>query len=479
MMQIINNLRNLFFGGEEEKEERYALQQEIMREYDVRGIFGKNLFARDAYEIGRAFGTILERRGFRKACVGFDCRNSSQLLRDNLVQGLLDSGREVTSLGLCHTPLVYYSVYKLHLNAGVMITGSHNSPEYNGFKFMVDCAPFYAEDIRTLGKIIDARDYVDGSGREIVQNRVFSHYVADLLRDFAFSDELKIAWDVGNGATSRAVKTVITALPGKHHVLFEDINGDFPNRLPDPTVAKNVEYLAKFVPLNGFDIGFAFDSDGDRLGVVNSEGKLLFSDQVLEVLAVNFLRKNPGAQIIADVKSCNRLFDVIKKCGGVGLMERVGHSFIKARMKETGALLAGEISGHFFFRDRWFGFDDGVYAALRCLEILSHDRNAFSHLEYGFVTPEIRIVCDEDKKNKIIESIRTKLKREEVDFNSIDGVRVSTDDGWWLLRASNTQNAISVRMEAYSAESMAALKKRLSFYLSQHIKNIDSILGEQ
>jgi phosphomannomutase len=246
--------------------------------------------------------------------------------------------------------------------------------------------------------------------------------------------------------------------------------------LPDPTVAKNVEYLSKFVSYNNFDIGLAFDSDGDRLAVINSNGELLFSDQVLEILAIDFLKKNPGAQIIADVKSCNRLFDAIKNYGGIGLMERVGHSFIKMRMKTSGALLAGEMSGHFFFKDRWFGFDDGIYAALRCLEILSGNKNAFNNLEYGFATPEIRIPCKENRKFLIVNKIKTQLKKDKANFVDIDGVRVVTEDGWWLLRASNTQDALSLRMESFDAEGMNKLKNNISSYLSKHIRNISDIL---
>jgi phosphomannomutase len=450
-----------------------------LREYDIRGIFGENLFEKDAYQVGRAFGTLMAREKLKKVCVGFDCRNSSNVLLFNLIKGLKDSGREVTSLGLCHTPMVYYAVHKLCLEAGVMITGSHNSPEYNGFKFMLGFDPFYGDEIKMLGKIIEQQDFIDGNGREIIQNKIFSEYISDILCEFQFQDDIKVAWDVGNGTTGRAIRSIVASIPGKHHVIFGETDGNFPNRLPDPTVAKNVKYLSKFVSHNGFDIGFAFDSDGDRLGVVNSNGELLFSDQILEVFATDFLKKNPGAQIIADVKSRNSLFDTIRKCGGIALMERVGHSFIKMRMKASGALLAGEMSGHFFFKDKWFGFDDGVYAALRCLEILCQDKNAFNGLAYGFVTPEIRISCDEEKKFKIVESVRDKLMKENANFIDIDGVRVSMDNGWWILRASNTQNALSLRIESYSADAMKELKNAIVFYLQEHIRNIDDILREE
>ncbi|MDR0677831.1 MAG: phosphomannomutase/phosphoglucomutase [Holosporaceae bacterium] len=462
--------------SEEKNQVNHMISPEILREYDIRGIFGQNLFIEDAYDIGRAFGTFIVRKGLKKICVGYDCRSSSDSLANNLIKGLVNTGAEVISLGLCHTPMMYYGVHKLNLDAGIMITGSHNPPEYNGFKFMYEKSPFYGEEIKNLGDAILRKDYLNGNGREIILNGVFSQYVSDIIDGFSFSDDMKIAWDVGNGATSNAIKAITAIIPGKHHILFEEIDGKFPNRFPDPTVEKNIEYLLNFVSYNNFDIGFAFDSDGDRLCVVDSSGKMLLSDQVLEVIAIDFLRKNPGAKIIADIKSYNRLFDTIKKNGGVGIMERSGHSFIKVSMQTKGALLAGEMSGHFFFKDRWFGFDDGIYAALRCLEIIGDNRNAFNNLDRGIVTPELRVTCSEDKKFSIVESVKEKLKQDGIDIVDIDGVRVNTTKGWWLLRASNTQNALSLRIEAYSSNDMRELKESIIDYLGDSVENIREVL---
>jgi phosphomannomutase len=466
--------------NDEESEISHLLSSEILRDYDIRGIFGENLFGDNAYEIGRAFGAFIGRKNLKRMCVGHDCRNSSDELTRNLMDGLTSSGAEVISLGICHTPLMYYCVHKMNLEGGIMVTGSHNSFEYNGFKLMLGMDPFYGEDIKMLGNMVLNRDFVDGNGREIVLNRVFSNYVSDIMEGFCFSDDLKVAWDVGNGATSNVIKAITARIPGRHHILFEEMDGNFSSRSPDPTVAKNIEYLSKFVSYNGFDIGFAFDSDGDRLAIVDSSGKMLFSDQVLEVLAVDFLRKNPGAQVVADVKSCNQLFNAIKKHGGIGIMERSGHSFIKTRMKTSGALLAGEMSGHFFFKDRWFGFDDGVYAALRCLEIMGENPDAFNNLEYGFVTPEIYITCEEEKKFTIVNAVRHQLEQEKnVDIVEIDGVRVVTDKGWWLLRASNTHNALSLRIEANSLDDMKELREKVIAYLVNDISNIAEILPNE
>ena len=480
-MISFEKIKDFFSPPEEEPEEssHSSFPDEIFREYDIRGIVGSTLFEENGYDIGKAFGTVLARKNLKKICVGYDCRLSSDKISKNLLNGLLDSGVEVISLGLCHTPLVYYAVNKLDLDGGIMVTGSHNPPEYNGFKFMLGRDPFYGDSIKGLAQLIKKRDYIDGIGREIVMNNVFRTYVNEIIRDFQFNDDIKVAWDIGNGATSNAIKAVTTLIPGKHHVLFEEIDGTFPNRPPDPIVARNVRYLSKFVSYNGFDIGFAFDSDGDRLCVVNNKGEVLFSDQVLTVLAKDFLKKNPGAQVIADVKSCDRLFDTIRVCGGIGLMERVGHSFIKSRMKSSGALLAGELSGHFFFKDRWYGFDDAIYAALRCLEILCADKNAFTDLPYGFVTPEIRITCEEDEKFKIIDSLKADLREKNMSVVDIDGVRVSTDIGWWVLRASNTQNALSLRIEAYSEKAMYKLKHEISDYLCEYIPDILDFLRDE
>ncbi|MDR1235894.1 MAG: phosphomannomutase/phosphoglucomutase [Holosporaceae bacterium] len=472
-------MREILCLNEEEAEVGHVLAAEILRDYDIRGIFNENLFPGDAYDIGLAFGTILGRKNLKKVCVGYDCRNSSDCLARNLVNGLMNTGAEVISLGLCHTPLMYYSVYKLNFDAGIMVTGSHNPPEYNGFKITLGKDPFCGEDIKSLGNMITCKDFVEKNGREVVLNRIFSNYISDIVQDFEFYPDVKVAWDIGNGTTSNAVKAVTAAIPGKHHLLFEEMNGNFPNRLPDPTVAKNIEYLSKFVLYNNFDIGFAFDSDGDRLVVVDCNGHMLFSDQVLEVLAADFLRKNPGAQVIADIKSCNRLFDTVKKRGGIGIMERAGHSFIKKRMKTSGALLAGEMSGHFFFKDRWLGFDDGIYAALRCLEIVGKNKDAFNNLQYGFVTPEIRITCDEKRKFGIIDDVKQQLKRENADVTETDGVRVTSEEGWWLLRGSNTQNALSLRIEASSEENMQKLKRKIGDYLASDIKNIEEILKNE
>ena len=476
-MGISERLRDLLCLDDEEQQKlEHPLSNEIFRGYDIRGIFEETLFPEHAYYIGRAFGTYLYRKNLRKICVGNDCRNSSPILAEKLTGGLIKSGMEVIDLGTCHTPMMYYTVNKFDLEAGIMITGSHNPAEYNGFKFMLGKDPFYGDNIKELENMVRLRDFIESGGREIILNDIFTKYINDLLEGMEFSDDMRIAWDIGNGATSNVIREIVMRIPGQHHILFEEMDGSFPNRQPDPTVAENIAYLRKFVEYYKFDIGFAFDSDGDRLCVVNAGGQMLYSDQVLEVFAADFLKKNPGAQVISDVKSCNRVFQKIKEFGGNPIMEKVGHSFIKARMKSSGALLAGEMSGHFFFKDRWYGFDDGVYAALRCLEILGKNKNAFNNLPYGFVTPEIRIRCSESEKFYIINDIKKQLLGKKIDFIDIDGVRVSSEKGWWLIRVSNTQNAISLRAEANEEKHMKPLLKEIASYLKPFIENIEEIL---
>jgi phosphomannomutase len=477
-MSVENFVKSLFFVEKEEKK-RHFLNPVILREYDIRGVFDDTLFEEDAFDIGMAFGTLMARKNLKKVCVGHDCRNSSFVLGGNLTSGLINAGAEVISLGLCHTPLMYYSVNRFDLDAGIMITGSHNPPNHNGFKIMLGPDPFYGDDIRFLGQMIADEDFQDGNGREVVMNNIFPKYIAEILSDFNFSNHIKVAWDIGNGATSNAIKAITSQLPGKHHVLFEEMDGNFPNRPPDPIVAENIEYLSKFVAQNDFDIGFAFDSDGDRVSVVNAQGNMLFSDQILCILAEDFLKKNPGAQVIADIKSSNKLFETIKRCGGISVMERAGHSFIKAKMKASGALLAGEMSGHFFFGDRWLGFDDGIYTALRCLEILCGTKEAFSKVEHGFVSPEIRIECDESRKFGIIDEVKAKIQKDNISMAEMDGIRVATEDGWWLLRASNTQNAISIRMEAFTADGVVRIKNHLLKYISTYVPSAKEIIQER
>lgn len=476
--QIIN-----FFKNDDKLQNRaHVLNSDILRPYDIRGVFGETLFTEDAYDIGLAFGSILIRRGLKTVCVGKDCRLSSNKLYEAVIRGLIRSGAHVISLCVCHTPLVYYASVKNNFDAGIMVTGSHNSSEYNGFKFVMERNPFFGDDIKSMQDIIERKDFTEQDGREIVMNDIVPNYISEITQDINIDPSIKVAWDIGNGATSNIVSAIIEKIPGYHHVLFAAMDGTFPNRGPDPTSEGALSQLSKFVVYNNFDIGVAFDSDGDRMCVVNSLGEVLDSDQTMQAFVCDFLRCNPGAKVIADIKSSNKLFDAIRANGGSAILEKTGHVFIKNKMKETGALLAAEMSGHFFFKDRWHGFDDGVYAALRAIEIASNSLDnppgTFGAIEKGFITPEIRVPCEGVKKEQLIQRIISMVSADGYEFIDIDGVRVSMEIGWFLIRASNTEDKISIRIEANSAENLLFLKGIVRQYLLDEINNIDSFIPD-
>lgn len=459
-------------------EPRRVICHNIFEPYDIRGIYGHTLFEEDAYNIGRAFATVITRKKRKTICVGYDCRNSSWSLSSSLIRGLIKTGCEVVSLGTCHTPLMYYAVKSLKLDAGIMVTGSHHPADYNGFKIIFDNAPFSGEDLQNLRTMILQHDFDgDGNGREIICNNVLKNYILDILKDIQIPESIKVAWDIGNGSTGKVIKALIPQIPGTHHLVNEESNGNFPNRAPDPTDRKNIEYFTKLVEYNDFDIGFAFDSDGDRLCVVNSKGMLLQGDQVLGVLAEDFLKKNPVAQIITDISASSYLINKIRQLHGICLTEKISRPHIRNKMKTTGALLAGDVYGHFFFNDRWYGFDDGIYAALRCLEIMTKSPTAFDILEYEHISPMIRIPCEHDKKHQIIANIKEQLIADGVNFIDIDGVKVVHNDGWWLLKASDNDAMILARIEAFSSETAKSLINQIAKYAAHYIPHIIEILN--
>ncbi len=457
----------------------------ILRAYDIRGIVDETLSTDDAYYIGRSFATFLRGEQKNKIVVGYDGRISSIAMKEALIRGLIDSGAKVLEIGLCPTPMLYFGVYHLKADAGVMITGSHNPANHNGFKFLLKERPFYGEDILNLGEIAKLGNFVDEAGNAN-HNNIMESYVnhladdCDIESDSEFLDELddfleddqkrlKISWDIGNGATGEVVQKLTNKLKAKHFLLFEDIDGTFPNHHPDPTVEANLADLKESVLTNECDIGIAFDGDGDRIGIVDDCGEVLWGDQLMCLFAKDVLEEYPGSTIIADVKASQVLFDQIKKFGGVPLMWKTGHSLIKAKMKETKSPLAGEMSGHIFFADRYFGFDDGIYAAVRIINIILKERIPLSEIRKSlpktFSTPEIRINCSEEKKFLIVDNIKLQLQKNNIQFNDVDGVRVTNDLGWWLLRASNTGAVLVARCEALSKENLNQLQEDLSKYL--------------
>ncbi|MDP6351892.1 MAG: phosphomannomutase/phosphoglucomutase [Alphaproteobacteria bacterium] len=424
-----------------------------LRAYDIRGIVGETLSEADARALGRAFTTIVAERGRPgpKICVGYDGRVSSPMLEAALVEGLAGAGANVIRVGLGPTPMLYFATKTLTADAGVMVTGSHNPSDYNGFKMVLGGAAFWGEDIQELGRLAAAGAFRDEAGTA-ANHPVEDAYVARLAEAYRANRGLSVAWDAGNGAAGRVMARLTDALPGHHHLLNETIDGTFPAHHPDPTVPENLEQLIAAVATDGHDLGIAFDGDGDRIGVIDSRGRILWGDQLLCLWAADVLRDNPGATIIADVKASQVLFDEIAAHGGVPLMWRTGHSPIKAKMAETGAPLAGEMSGHVFFADRYWGYDDALYAAVRLLDVLARSEISLADMRDALPqmvnTPELRFDCPDSRKFAVVEEVRARLDAEGARVNAADGVRVTTADGWWLLRASNTQPVLVARCEA-------------------------------
>jgi phosphomannomutase len=458
----------------------------VLREYDIRGVVGSTLHPADAFAIGRCFGTLVARAGMAggagtTVAVGYDGRLSSPEMEAALVGGLTASGMTVLRIGRGPTPMLYYTAATRQTGGAVMVTGSHNPPDYNGFKMTLGGKPFFGPQIRALGEMAAAGDVVPeaaghgvpeaaghgvpGAAGRVETLDVAADYVARLLADYDGTRPLSVVWDNGNGAAGEVLARLIAGLPGTHTVLFPDIDGRFPNHHPDPTVAANLTQLVAEVRARGADIGIAFDGDADRIGLVDDSGQILFGDQLMVLLARDVLRTHPGATIIADVKASQVLFDEIARAGGTPLMWRTGHSLIKAKMAETGSPLAGEMSGHIFFADHWYGFDDALYAAVRTIGIVSRGGEKLSAirdaLPHVINTPELRFDCDDRRKFAVIEEVAARLRAEGANVAETDGVRVLTRDGWWLLRASNTQAVLVARAEAKDQAGLERLKAAL------------------
>lgn len=439
-----------------------------LREYDVRGIIGKTLGPDDARALGKCFGTRIIRAGGTRVAVGYDGRLSSPELEAALVEGLMSTGCHVLRIGLGPTPMLYYAVCALPADGGMMITGSHNPPDYNGFKMMMGTGPFYGADIQDLGRIAAAGDWETGTGSS-EQVDIEDRYVRRLVEGYT-GPALKVVWDPGNGAAGRVMEKLSTLLPGTHILLNSTIDGTFPSHHPDPTVEANLEQIREAVATHGADLGIAFDGDGDRIGAIDGQGRIIWGDQLLGILAESVLKSVPGATIIADVKSSQVLFDRIGQLGGQPLMWKTGHSIIKAKMKELNSPLAGEMSGHIFFAHNFYGFDDALYAGVRLIQAIGEQGGSLSAIKDAMPdmlnTPELRFECSEERKFAVIEEVRARLAGTSADVNAIDGVRVTTAEGWWLLRASNTQDVLVARAEARDAAGLARLMGEINAQLS-------------
>jgi phosphomannomutase len=448
----------------------------ILREYDIRGIIGQTLDVEDARAIGRGFATLLRRAGGKKVAVAYDGRVSSPILEDALVEGLTGSGVDVVRIGMGPTPMLYYAeASQEDVDGGIQITGSHNPANYNGFKMVLQGRPFFGEDIQALGRMASSGDWLHGRG-EWERRDLLDAYVDRILEgldgiDHAWLARLRIAWDAGNGAAGPALEKLTAKLPGEHHLLFTEVDGHFPNHHPDPTEEKNLADLKAIVADKQLDFGVAFDGDGDRIGAIDGEGRVIWGDQLLMIYAEDVLRDVPGAQIIADVKASRALFERVAALGGKPLMWKTGHSLIKSKMKETGAPLAGEMSGHVFFAHQYYGYDDALYAAIRLIAASARLGKSVTELRGAMPalvnTPELRFQVDESRKFAVVEEVKERLASAGADVDGPDGVRVTTPDGWWLLRASNTQDVLVARAESSDQDGLDRLMADIDAQLAQ------------
>ena len=440
-----------------------------LREYDIRGIVGKTLGPADATAIGRGFGTVVRRAGGTRVAVGRDGRTSSVELEAALVAGLTASGIDVVRVGLGPTPMLYYAEATLEVDGGIQITGSHNPAEYNGFKMVLQHRPFFGEDIQTLGRMAAEGDWDEGTGT-VTDADIGDDYVGRLFAGYA-GGTFRVGWDAGNGAAGPVIEKLVKLLPGEHHTLYTDVDGNFPNHHPDPTEEKNLADLKALVADKKLDFGLAFDGDGDRVGAIDGEGRVIWGDQLLSILAGPVLKKEPGATIIADVKASQMLYDRIAELGGKPLMWKTGHSLIKTKMKETHAPLAGEMSGHIFFAQDYYGFDDAQYAAVQLINavhVIGRSMTDIRGSMPAFVnTPEMRFQVDESRKFAVVDEVLERLEAEGANVDRTDGARVNTPDGWWLLRASNTQDVLVARAEAKDQAGLDRLMAQIDGQLAR------------
>lgn len=451
------------------------MNERIFREYDIRGIADRD-FTDDAVALlSRATGTLLKRRGAKQITLGQDCRLSSPRIAQGMRQGLLGSGLDVVDIGLVPTPLLYFSVFHLDVGGGVMITGSHNPGDQNGLKIMSGKSTVFGEDIQEILAIAKREDFERGQGR-LTEVDIKPAYLDAVQESVPGPLKVKAVIDCGNGTAGVVAGALLRRLGCEVTELFPEPDGRFPNHHPDPTMPENLEDLTKAVKQQGALLGIAFDGDSDRIGVVDRDGRPIFGDELLILYARDILRTHPGAKIISEVKASHRLFQDIAKHDGKGILWKTGHSLIKAKMKQEGALLAGEMSGHMFFNDRFYGFDDAIYAAARLLEIIAREKKSpgqlLSDLPKTVCTPELRVDCSDDIKFKVVERARERLMSMGHEVNGIDGARVEFGDAWGLVRASNTQPVLVFRFEASDDHRLKEIRTLIERIVQEEIKKI-------
>jgi phosphomannomutase/phosphoglucomutase len=451
----------------------------IFRAYDIRGIAETDLNDAAVELIGRAYGTYLSRKGLKLAAVGRDVRLSSERIQNALTRGILSAGMDVVDVGVVPTPVLYFAIFDLKTDGGVMVTGSHNPIEFNGLKLNEGLASLSGEKIQGLRVLIEKSDFVSGSGR-LTKKKILPDYKSMILEKIRLQKKFKIVIDAGNGTSGQISPELFEKMGCEVIRLYCEPDGRFPNHLPDPTVMKYTEDLRNKVVAAEADFGIGYDGDADRVGLVDEKGRVVFADQILALLSRDVLSRNPGATIVFDVKCSQLLPEVIEKAGGVPLMWKTGHSLLKAKMKEVDAPLAGEMSGHIFFKDGYFGFDDGIYVSLRIAQVLSGQNKTLGQLVEElpkFVsTPEIRIDCPDEEKFYVVEKLVETFKK-EYQVVDVDGARVLFGDGWGLVRASNTQPLLVLRFEAKTEARLKEIqnifRKKLMQFPSVKLEEMD------
>ena len=451
------------------------INPKIFREYDIRGIVDKDLTLEFVEYLGRGIGTFFREHGKKRVALGRDARLSSPAYAEAATRGLLSTGCSVVDIGLVPTPLLYFAVYYKKNEAAVMITGSHNPPEYNGFKMMVGEETLYGETIQQVYRILKEGKLITDKPGSRSSYDVIPEYESYVVKDVRLRRKLKVVLDAGNGTAGFVAVPIFRKLGCDVTELYCEPDGRFPNHHPDPTLPEAMEDLVKKVREKGADFGVGYDGDGDRIGVVDDQGKLLWGDQLMIVFSRDILPANPGAAVISEVKASKLLYEEIKRLGGRPIMWKTGHSLIKKKIQEEKALLAGEMSGHIFFADRFFGFDDAIYSSARLAEIVSRSEKKLSEmladLPKTYYTPEIRVYASDEVKFKIVEEVKKELAK-KYPVNDIDGIRVSYPKGWALVRASNTQAALVLRYEADTPEDLEAMRKEVGAALERAIKGL-------
>jgi phosphomannomutase/phosphoglucomutase len=450
------------------------INPQIFREYDIRGVVDKDLTPDVVRTLGQGFGTHMTQLGHKELVVGRDGRLSSKAFTEALLEGLISTGCNVINIGLCPTPVYYFSIFHLDKEGGVMVTGSHNPPDFNGFKVSVGKSTIFGEEIQNLRRLIEKREFMAGKGN-LSEEEIIRPYQDYIKKNIHIEKRMRVAIDAGNGTAGIVAGQLLRDMGCEVEELYCEVDGRFPNHFPDPTIPGNLKDLIDRVKRIRADVGIGYDGDADRIGVVDDQGNIIWGDQLMILFSREILKYKKGAAFVAEVKCSQNLFNDIEKHGGKAIMWRTGHSLIKEKMKEEKAVLGGEMSGHIFFADRYFGYDDAIYASCRLIELLSKTDKRLSQLLSDVpktcITPEIRVDCPDDIKFEVVEHVKEALKK-DYQVIDVDGVRVKFDDGWGLVRASNTQPALVLRFEALSESRLQEIKKLVEDKVREAVESL-------